>query len=110
MPRHTLILDLQPDPEKWAAYDAYHREVWPEVLESIRASGIQSMEIFRHANRLVMLVEVLDSFSWELKSTADSTNERVQAWEHLMWNYQQAIPTSKPGEKWVLMDSIFYFE
>jgi L-rhamnose mutarotase len=24
-----------------------------------------------------------------------------------MWKYQQAIPTAKPGEKWVLMDKIF---
>jgi L-rhamnose mutarotase len=110
MPRYTLTLDLQPDPEKWSAYDAYHREVWPEVLDSIRTSGIQSMEIFRHANRLVMVLEVLDSFSWEAKAAADQKNERVQVWERLMWNYQQAIPTSKPGEKWVLMDSIFYFE
>jgi len=24
-----------------------------------------------------------------------------------MWQYQQALPTAKPGEKWVLMHKIF---
>jgi L-rhamnose mutarotase len=31
----------------------------------------------------------------------------VQEWEQLMWKYQQAIPGSRPGEKWRLMDKIF---
>jgi L-rhamnose mutarotase len=25
----------------------------------------------------------------------------------LMWTYQQAMPGSKPGEKWVLLEKIF---
>jgi len=25
----------------------------------------------------------------------------------LMWKYQQALPSAKPGEKWVLMEKIF---
>jgi L-rhamnose mutarotase len=31
----------------------------------------------------------------------------VQKWETLMWTYQQAMPGSKPGEKWVLLEKIF---
>jgi L-rhamnose mutarotase len=31
----------------------------------------------------------------------------VMQWEKLMWEYQQALPTAKPGEKWVLMKKIF---
>lgn len=110
MPKYALTLDLQADPAKWAAYDDYHRAVWPEVLDSIRSSGIRSMEIFRHAHRLFMVVDTSDTFTWEAKADADRLNERVQEWESLMWNYQQALPTATPGEKWVLMDSIFYFE
>lgn len=109
MSRFAFTLDLQPDPEKIAAYDAYHRAVWPVVLERIRASGIQSMEIFRHDNRLFMLVDVPNDFSWEAKAAADLIDEQVQAWETLMWEYQQALPTAAPGEKWVKMESIFYF-
>ncbi|MCX8492531.1 MAG: L-fucose mutarotase, partial [Cyclobacteriaceae bacterium] len=32
---------------------------------------------------------------------------KVIEWESLMWKYQQALPLSKPGEKWRLMDKIF---
>jgi L-rhamnose mutarotase len=31
----------------------------------------------------------------------------VQAWETLMWNYQQALPTATKGEKWIIMKKIF---
>lgn len=37
----------------------------------------------------------------------DANNPKVQAWEALMWKYQQAVPGTKPGEKWVMMDKIF---
>ena len=37
----------------------------------------------------------------------DKTNADVQAWENLMWKYQQALPFTKPGEKWILMNKIF---
>jgi L-rhamnose mutarotase len=31
----------------------------------------------------------------------------VQEWEDLMWRYQQALPSAREGEKWLLMDKIF---
>ena len=37
----------------------------------------------------------------------DAKNEMVMQWEKLMWEYQQALPTAGPGEKWVLMQKIF---
>ena len=39
--------------------------------------------------------------------SSDDRNEMVIQWEKLMWEYQQALPTAKPGEKWVLMKKIF---
>lgn len=37
----------------------------------------------------------------------DASNSKVQAWEELMWTFQQAIPWAKPGEKWIRMEKIF---
>jgi len=90
-------------------YEQYHRNVWPEVLNSISDSGIHSMEIYRVENRLFMTMETVENFSLESKSELDLKNERVQDWEKLMWKYQQAIPNSKPDQKWRLMDKIFDF-
>jgi L-rhamnose mutarotase len=105
--RYCLALDLVNEEEKIAAYEAYHKEVWPEIIDSIKLSGIQSMEIYRVENRLFMIMETDASFSFEAKSLADTNNPKVQEWEKLMWNYQQALPSSKLGEKWRLMDKIF---
>jgi L-rhamnose mutarotase len=63
--------------------------------------------MYRTGNRLFMIMETNDSFSFEKKSQMDESNHRVQDWETLMWKYQQALPGAKPGEKWVLMDQIF---
>ena len=107
--RYCLALDLKDDPRLIEAYEAHHREVWPEILESIAGSGILSMEIYRLQNRLFMVMEVSDGFSFERKAAADAASEPVQAWEALMWQYQQAIPGGAPGAKWRLMDRIFAF-
>lgn len=107
MRRYVLALDLKDNPQLIAEYEDYHQDIWPEIKESIKTAGVDNMEIYRAGNRLFMLMEVGDSFSFEAKEKADAANPKVQEWEELMWKYQQAIPTAKPGEKWVLMDKIF---
>ena len=107
MDRYCLTLDLKDDPTLIAEYEAWHKKVWPEIMESIRSAGIENMQIYRFANRLFMIMEVNKKFSFEKKRTADAGNAKVQEWEELMWNYQQAIPGVKAGEKWVLMNKIF---
>ncbi len=105
--RYCLALDLKDDAAAIAEYEKHHRAVWPEILESIRDSGIEQMEIYRTGNRLFMIMEVNASFSFEAKGKADAANPKVQEWERLMENYQQFLPFAKPGEKWVLMNKIF---
>lgn len=107
MLRYCLTLDLKNDPELIAEYQAWHKKVWPEIIESIRSSGIENMQIYRFSNRLFMIMEVNDTFSFGKKGAADAGNKKVQEWEELMWKYQDAVPGAKPGEKWVLMDKIF---
>jgi len=107
MKKYCLALDLKPDPVLMAEYEAYHRAVWPEILDSIRAAGIGQLEIYRIENRLFMILEAGDDFSFEKKAALDASNPKVQEWETLMWTYQQALPTARPGEKWMLMERIF---
>lgn len=107
MQRYCLALDLVDDVQLIREYEAYHQDVWPEIKKSILDAGIDSMEIYRVGNRLFMIMEVNNSFSFEQKGIADAANEKVQEWEQLMWKYQQALPVAKPGEKWILMEKIF---
>ncbi|KOS05728.1 L-fucose mutarotase [Flavobacterium akiainvivens] len=107
MKRYCLALDLVDNPVLIAEYEAYHKAIWPEITESIKGSGIEAMEIYRTGNRLFMIMEVNEEFSFEAKGAADAANPKVQEWENLMWKYQQALPNAKPGEKWLLTDKIF---
>ena len=107
MQRYCLALDLVDDKQLIKEYEVYHQDVWPEIKKSILDAGVDSMEIYRVGNRLFMIMEVKDTFSFEQKGLADAANEKVQQWEQLMWKYQQALPVAKPGEKWILMKKIF---
>ncbi|MFD0941337.1 L-rhamnose mutarotase [Pedobacter boryungensis] len=107
MKRHCFALDLVNDEELIAKYEEYHAAVWPEILKSITDSGIEVLDIYRAGNRLFMIMEVNDIFSFEQKNISDLANPKVQEWETLMWKYQQALPFAKPGEKWILMNKIF---
>lgn len=105
--RYCYALDLKPDPNLIAEYERYHEAVWPDIQESIRATGIVSLEIYRTENRLFMILEAGPEFSPERKAALDAGNPRVQEWEMLMWTYQQALPWAKKGEKWVEMKRIY---
>lgn len=107
MPRYCLALDLKDDPGLIEEYEAHHKNVWPEVIKSIKDSGIEILDIYRTGNRMFMIIEATDDFSFEKKTKMDADNPKVQEWEELMWKFQQALPWAKQGEKWILMEKIF---
>ena len=107
MKKYYLALDLKDDARLIAEYEDHHRRISPEILKSIEDSGVARMELFRAGNRMFMIMEVTDSFSFEDKARMDGSNPAVVQWETLMWKYQQALPFAKPGEKWVVMRKIF---
>ena len=107
MKRYCLALDLKNDQELIKEYIRYHQDIWPEIKESIRSSGITNMEIYRTDTRMFMIMETSDSFTFENKAAMDQANPKVQEWETLMWKFQQPLPHAAKGEKWVLMDKIF---
>jgi L-rhamnose mutarotase len=108
MQRYCLTLDLVDDPELIFGYREHHQNVWPEVKQSILASGIRKLAIYLLGNRLCMVIEAEESFSFEVKAQSEASHERVQQWEALMWKYQQRLPMAKKGEKWMLMEEICF--
>ena len=76
-------------------------------VRAIRGMGVRDPEIFRARNRLILVMDVDESYSAERKAASDAANPRVQEWEALMWRFQQALPFAQPGEKWVPMRQIF---
>ena len=107
MKRYCLACDLKDDEALIREYEAYHEAVWPEIQESITSQGIEVMDIYRVGNRLFMIMEVNDQFSFEKKAAADAANATVVKWEEMLWKYQAGLPFAGPNEKWVLMKKIF---
>lgn len=109
MKTYCLALDLKDDPALIAEYKRYHEpsHIWPEVVEHIKSKEILSEEIFLLGTRMVMVLRTTDHFNFEAKDATDQANRKMQEWENLMWKYQQPVPQTKPGQKWVLMEKIF---
>jgi L-rhamnose mutarotase len=109
MTRRVLILDLKDDPELIAAYEAHHAPgAVPEaIVRSIRASGIEAMDIYRSGDRLVMVMETAPGFDPEAKAAADAADPAVIAWEELMDRYQQRLSWAPPDTKWLEAARIF---
>ncbi|EPR68246.1 L-rhamnose mutarotase [Cyclobacterium qasimii] len=107
MKRYCLALDLKDDPIIIEKYIDHHKRVSDAIISSIKGADIEVMDIYLTGNRLFMIMEVGESFSFDEKAKMDESNEKVQEWEGLMSTLQQALPWAKPGEKWVIMEKIF---
>jgi len=107
MKKYVFTLDLKDDPQLIVAYLNHHSKVWPEVIEHIKLTGINDMEIYHVANRLMMIIKTEDHFSFEKKQKLDAANSKIDEWETLMDQYQQRLPFAKSAEKWVKMSKIF---
>jgi L-rhamnose mutarotase len=108
--RHCLTLDLKDDPALIAEYKRYHENVWPEIKQSLRDSGILDMEIHLWGTRMFMIIETTDSFSFAKKAELDRNNPKVMEWENLMGKFQQPITQDpSPEARWQPMSRVFKF-
>ena len=104
-----FALDLKDDAALIARYKAWHAPgaVPAAINRSIRDAGIEKLEIFLVGNRMVMALTPGPDFDGAKKAAADAADPEVQAWETLMWDFQQALPFAQPGEKWLPMQRIY---
>ena len=84
--KYCLTVDLKNDSDLIKEYEKYHENIWPEIKDSILKAGIKHMEIYRVENRLCMIMEVDETFSFEKKQAADEANSKVQNGKRLCGN------------------------
>lgn len=108
--RYCRTLDLRDDDDLIAEYRRRHSEgqIWPAVIEGIRAVGILEMEIYILDTRLFMIVETPPDFDWDTAMERLATLPRQQEWEDYMSIFQQAAPGSASAEKWRPMERMFH--
>jgi L-rhamnose mutarotase len=109
MNRYVMTLDLKGDPQGIARYRRHHREIWPEVRDSLLRVGVLRMDIYQLERRLVMVMDAREGFDLERSFAAHAASHpRCAEWEELMKTFQQAPPGAKPGELWTVMEPIFH--
>src|SRR5437764_15456409 len=98
MPRRCFALDLAGDAELIAEYERLHGPGagWPAVIEHIRATGVEAMEIWRTGDRLFMIAEVAEDYPRDVPLPAET-----KRWEELMWRFQRPLPHAAECEKWM---------
>ncbi|ADV81638.1 L-rhamnose mutarotase [Terriglobus saanensis] len=110
MKRYCLACDLKDEPALITEYIDWHTKVWPEVMESLGAAGVLDMEIYSLGDRLFMIMEVTDDFTFERKASMDLANPVVQKWETMMGRFQSTLPFSEDGRKWLPMERVFWLQ
>jgi L-rhamnose mutarotase len=105
MPRYAFRLRIKPGKE--AEYDDSHRHVWPELLAKLKEVGISRYSIFRRELDLILVMEVEDfDAAWDALAK-DATNLK---WQKKMASIFEAVPGIKPGERFAMMEEVFYLE
>lgn len=107
--QYCLTLSLKNDPALIRQYENYHKpeNVWPEIIASIRDSGIEEMQIYRSGTTLIMVVDVDERFSFKAKAESDRSNPKVQEWEFLMAKFQDVAEGDVLESKWKPISNIF---
>jgi len=106
--------NLKNNPDSIARYKYYHSKegVWPEVIKTFEESGARSVNIYLKDTRLVMIVSLPESLTWEefSKRYASVRPEKIKEWGDLMAPFQTPPAFAETGETWVQMEQIFDFQ
>jgi L-rhamnose mutarotase len=77
MQRIAFLIMLRPGADP-AEYKRRHDEIWPEMLDALRAAGIHNYSIFRHGEQLFAYAEVEDVARMAAALARDPINARWQ--------------------------------
>jgi L-rhamnose mutarotase len=105
MPRVAFRLRIKAGKER--EYDAAHRSVWPALLAKLKEVGISNYSIYRREQDLFLAMQVDDfDAAWR---ALDQDPINLQ-WQKEMALLFEPVPGLRPGEKFAMMEEVFYLE
>jgi L-rhamnose mutarotase len=105
MPRVAFRLRIKPGKEE--AYDIAHKNVWPALLAKLKEVGISDYSIFRRDQDLILVMQVDD---FDVAWTALDNDPTNLKWQHEMSALFEPITGLKPGERFPMMQEVFYLK
>jgi len=103
MKRFAFILRLRPGVAE--AYEEAHRTVWPEMLALLKRAGISEYSIFRREELLILTLRTADFDATWSQIENDPVNLR---WQQAMAPLFAPNEGLRPGERFPMMDEVFY--
>lgn len=92
-----------------AEYQKLHADVWPAVLERIRASHIRNYSIFlREPENLLFSYFEYHGDDFEKDMAAMAADPETQRWWAVCMPLQEPLDTRKDGEWWAEMKEVFH--
>lgn len=110
MKTYAYTIELKKDPGLIAQYIDYHRKVWPEVLKSLKKSGIKSDRIFLLGTRLFMVMEAEEDLHLQEDIQDHAAGVKEKEWEELMREFQVPVEEAAEGQWWTQMELVFDLE
>jgi L-rhamnose mutarotase len=101
--RVAFLLRLRPG--MGDAYDRSHEQVWPEMLDLLKRSGVSEYSIFRRDEMLVLVMCVMDFDATWARIEADPVNTR---WQEAMAPYFEPVGGLRDGERFPMLKEVFY--
>ncbi len=100
--------------EKREEYRAYHRNVWPEVLEMIAACNIQNFSIFLRklpdGKRYLFNYFEYTGSDWQADSARMAADPKTQEWWAINDPCQEPLESREEGEWWAGMEEVFHVD
>lgn len=90
-------------PEKLDEYKRLHREVWPELLDDLRAAGARNYAIFADGPELFGYLECDD---WTATAAALARSDANRRWQAFMSDYL-ATPVDPDSGSLRMMEEVF---
>ena len=109
MQRMGMLIGLQPD--KITEYKRLHSAVWPEVLGKITECNITNYSIFlKEPENLLFGYWEYVGTDFEADMARMAEDPRTQEWWAVCGPCQKPFDTSKKGEWWSMMESVFHHD
>ncbi|WP_180900040.1 L-rhamnose mutarotase [Martelella soudanensis] len=107
MQRIGMVIGLNAD--KVAEYKKLHANVWPDVLEMIKACSIQNYTIFlREPENLLFSYYEYTGDDYEADQAKMAADPKTQEWWSVCMPCQKPLDTAKEGEWWIEMEDVFH--
>ncbi|MBO9620156.1 MAG: L-rhamnose mutarotase [Niabella sp.] len=111
MEEHVFVVNIAAGDQKLQEYLDHHQHIWPEVEAGFKKAGYKKITLSRYQHLIVMSVLVPAGASLDsMGRIAEASNKRCAEWNQLMNTYQEGVPGTMPGQKWVEVKPFYNFE